>query len=204
MDNLNLGLIITTDQQRDAVHIAVAPVTAGAKLFPGERIGIVDGELVDAMPADLAIGIVDTFLKDPVAKGQRFWMFLFPGSITSLRHEWSHPSLPNLQQVIAGECGYAGQSNAKAESEAWLRHFCENSDCPGYEIVIAAAIGDHDKNTDPLDPGYIYSSNDGQYLHFNGRDAHGEIPEEFWHHVEVVTGKKIPYIDKAKYFSCSC
>jgi hypothetical protein len=46
--------------------------------------------------------------------------------------------------------------------------------------------------------------NDGEYLFFAGRDAHGEIPPEFWDHVEVVTGKKIGPEDRAQYFSCSC
>lgn len=41
-----------------------------------------------------------------------------------------------------------------------------------------------------------------EYLHFNGRDAHGEIPDEFWTHLEIATGKKPPH--KPKYFSCSC
>jgi hypothetical protein len=42
------------------------------------------------------------------------------------------------------------------------------------------------------------------YLNFVGRDAHGEIPPEFWDHVEVVTEKKIPTNKRASYFSCGC
>jgi hypothetical protein len=41
-----------------------------------------------------------------------------------------------------------------------------------------------------------------EYLHFDGEDAHGEIPDEFWTHLEVVTGERPPY--RPKYFSCSC
>ena len=35
-------------------------------------------------------------------------------------------------------------------------------------------------------------------------DAHGDIPEEFWGHVENVLGRKIPARRRAKYFTCSC
>ena len=38
-----LGMIHFKKEKRDAIHLAVEPVTAGKPLRPGERIGIVDG-----------------------------------------------------------------------------------------------------------------------------------------------------------------
>jgi hypothetical protein len=33
---------------------------------------------------------VDPFLADPVQPGQMFWLFLYPQTITGLRHVWEH------------------------------------------------------------------------------------------------------------------
>ena len=41
-----------------------------------------------------------------------------------------------------------------------------------------------------------------EYLFFSGSDAHGEIPAEFWMHVENVLGRK--FENHPTYFSCSC
>ena len=131
---LGLGKIITTKQHRDAVHIAVAPVTAGERLHPGETIGFNDPitSIVLGVPDCDSIGIVDPFLKNAVEKGQQFWMYLYPGSITSLRHEWTHDAFPSPDAPIRGD---------KAESEKWIRDFIARSDCPSYEVLMAAATG---------------------------------------------------------------
>jgi hypothetical protein len=94
-------LIEDGDRRRDAIHIAVAPVTAAGPLHPGQHVGLLhadDAELVG--PCDSPIGIVDPFLAAPVEPGQRFWLFLYPNTITSLRHAWSHPAFLNVAAAI--------------------------------------------------------------------------------------------------------
>jgi hypothetical protein len=91
-----LGQLITEDGwYRDAVHIAVVPVTAAESLVAGEHIGLAMNSK-SRVSADVSphIGIVDPFLdKDRVIRtGDRFWMFLYPNTITSLRHVWTHPA----------------------------------------------------------------------------------------------------------------
>lgn len=83
-----LGTTPTSDDQRDAVHIAIVPVIAGEKLFPGQDVGIIDGGLVGRCTKP--IGIVDPFLKQSVQRNERCWLLLYPGSITSIRHDWTH------------------------------------------------------------------------------------------------------------------
>lgn len=84
-DNLNLGRVITDPgAARDAVHVAVVPVTATRELRPGEH---------------LASGVVDPYLTRPVRPGERYWLFLYPGTVTSLRHVWTHPDFPDEQGV---------------------------------------------------------------------------------------------------------
>lgn len=92
---LGIGKIITTPQTRDAIHVAVVPVFAAEKLFPGNHVGI-SGPLMHAGRAFGApVGIVDPYLTLPVEQGQEFWLFLYPGSVTSLRHVWTHPAFGN-------------------------------------------------------------------------------------------------------------
>lgn len=189
---------------RDAVHVAVVAVTAGEELDPGQRVGIDWGNRIapgsyKAFACSDPIGIVDPFLLGPVSPGMRFWLFLFPRTITGLCHRWTHPAFPEDE----GSKGEDGESKGETlyrrpgvrlASERWLRNFCATSDCPGYEVVMEAC----ERIADGEVVGW-----DAEYIHFDGRDAHGQIPSEFWYHVEIVLGRPIKG-KRATSFSCSC
>lgn len=81
------------EHRRDAVHIALAPVTAGADLQPGQHVGLLREDNVTLVgPCEEPVGIVDPFLRVPVLKGSRFWLLLYPNTVTGLRHVWTHPA----------------------------------------------------------------------------------------------------------------
>lgn len=91
----NLGELCSEDARRDCVHVAVAPVVAGMDLDPGWKVrldakgeAICDSWLTATFGG--AIGVVDPFLKRQVKKGETFWLFLYPNTITGLRHVWTH------------------------------------------------------------------------------------------------------------------
>ncbi len=95
-DTPNLGETPPDGAARDAVHVAVCPMTAGEDLNPGDHVGFGLESRRDRVwktrvgPA----GVVDPFLTAPVRRGERFWLFLYPGTVTALRHVWTHPSFP--------------------------------------------------------------------------------------------------------------
>jgi len=175
-----LGTIIESGG-RDAIHLAVEPTVAAEKLYPGQDVGA-DGS------RNNPVGIVDPFLKQPVLPGEKFWLVVYPRQINSLRHVWTHPAFKDEVSPVA--------PTSKAVSEAWLRDFCKTDDCPSYERVMALITSGH------ISEEYGNSYMDEESLHFSGSDAHGEIPPEFWNHVEIVLGKKME--KRPKYFSCSC
>ncbi len=93
-----LGKLIEGEPGRDAVHIAVIPMTAPCQLIPGQRVGNQGNP--HGIPV---VGIVDPFLTGTVEPGQRFWLWLYPKSTTSLRHEWTHPAFPSTSAPEVNE-----------------------------------------------------------------------------------------------------
>ncbi len=179
---LTLGTFIGGAEKRDAIHLAVEPVIAGDTMRPGDHVTVTEGVATLTDPGK-GLGIVDPFLPGLVRKGQRFWFVMYPRAVHSLRHVWTHPAFPDAEVAVAAS--EVPGMGSKEYSEKWLRDFCENSDCPSYEVTLAAA-----------------AACDEEYLMFDGRDAHGDIPDEFWDHVETVIGRKVT--TRASFFSCNC
>lgn len=172
-----LGEYPKTNDDRDAVHIAIIPMIAGEALQPGDRVRKVDGEIFKT--DDAPIGIVDPFLSGEIRRGKRVWLCLFPNQVIGMRHHWKHAAfIP------------------KEESELWLRNFCNDNG----SIDFATLIGE--LNNDIFEDKQFSSDMDEDTWSFYGIDASGNIPEEFWLHAENYLGKTFYY--RPKYFSCSC
>ena len=92
-----LGTIITPEEKRDAIHLAVIPVQATEQFFPGDHV-TTEGDQAYACSSNESVGIVDPFLTERVAKGQWFWLIIKPREITSLRHVWAHPHFPDEKE----------------------------------------------------------------------------------------------------------
>lgn len=184
---------------RDAVHVAVFSARAPVKVFPGQPMGIVDAEPVergDTVVSPLAppIGIVDPFLAAEIAPGGRFWVYLFPRTITALAHRWNHPAFERADVINAAQSRPASKPHYSTPtmalaSERWLRDWCEEDryDRPTYNQLMAA----------------VEYADGTEYLTINGSEVRGEIPGEIWGHIENVLGRRIPGT-KPTYFSCSC
>lgn len=177
--NLPLGEIITTEQERDAIHIAVIPVVAGEWLAPAGKVRMAaSGKAVVAASRDEAVGIVDPFLKEHVTAGQRFYLFMYPNTITSLRHNWTHPSFPNAPALPVVANG----------SEKWLRDFADSVDLTYNQVMTAA------------DDWVAHE----EYLSMGGHLEGHYVPEEFWPHYENVRGVTVVPVKQRNFFTCSC
>lgn len=177
-----IGTVLAPDDTgRDAIHIAVVPVVADMDLRPGQHIGLQsDGTAVVASTdfGVAAIGIVDPYLRRVVTKGQRVFLFLYPNTITSLRHEWTHPAFGAV----------AGASELPA-SEVWLRGFAEDVGVSYRRLMEGAE--------DHLSGGYDIC------LSYDTPDRVYDDRRAFWMHYAAVTGKA-PKDPDAVFFRCSC
>lgn len=193
-----LGKLIDSPQQRDAIHIAVAPVIATEQMCCGQMISLVDPLDAEHVKLDLdtPIGIVDPFLRALVAPGQRFWMFLLPNTITSLRHDWTHPA---FGQALAPEDLQKYKEVGEAlmgvpEAKRWMQEFANRVGLD-YDTVVQAG-------RDSVSTGMGYTQIDSQAA----RDEFYECQDQYWHAFEMITGIKTT--DKIRedgwVFSCSC
>jgi hypothetical protein len=180
-----LGTIIDDKQKRDAIHLAVLPVMAGARLKPGQEIALTDGL---ALPHAGGMLIVDPFLREPAMPGDRFWAVLKPRLVTSLRHVWTHPALPSEEIESAAPAGDFDLEKAKAR--AVIESIAERCNVDSADELICGARS------------YLKR---GDYKCEGGRWEGVSLPEdEFWPAYEIVTGEKVDDSKRDSFFSCSC
>jgi hypothetical protein len=180
-----LGTIIGENEKRDAIHLAVEPVVAGTMLRPGDHVVLVDGVAHD-VAVNKGVGIVDPFLDGTVAKGERFWLVVYPRQITSLRHVWEHPDFPASVDVAP--------TPQYGASEQWIRNFANNVSLH-YDVLMDGAaewVLTHDGEWG------------GEYLCFGGLLEGVSVPDEFWDHYDAVTGNTTPEDKRGSFFTCSC
>jgi hypothetical protein len=180
-----IGKLIEDNPKRDAIHIAVAPVIAAHRLTPGVKVGLNEFKQASSRSGN-PIGVVDPYLSRPVEKGQKFWLFLFPKTITALNHVWEHPAFPDVETP-------APEETEKQKSETWLRDFAETVEADYEDMMYTAST-------------HCGEQRWGDYLCDGGKWEGQGTPKEFWKHYEIVTGKK-PREDgygSPGIFSCSC
>lgn len=193
-----LGTLIDEHQKRDAIHLAVEPVVAGEDLNPGQDIGLgEDGRAYNTLSfcQGKHLGIVDPFLSkfDVVIQSERFWMVIYPQQITSLRHVWEHPDIPDYK---------FGTDTERAEefmkSFNWLENYAKSLGNYSSSDLVEAAKEFIDYDERFL--GNVLNEDDSIYKDFDGIRS----KEEFWIHFEIVTGIKVPDDKRQNFFACSC
>lgn len=189
-----LGTIIDDTQKRDAIHLAVEPVIAKTMLFPGQDVS------VDGSDKGKLVGIVDPFLKEPVRPGEMFWLVIYPRQIKSLRHVWSHPDFPETECYVEQE-EETRSDQIIEESRKWIDQFISkiNESSDGIEwLEYDKLMKGANKYLDSLGKKFQ------DYLCLGGLLENVRVPEEFWLHFEIITGRKKPGQDDGQFFTCWC
>lgn len=177
-----LGRLASLGAGRDAVHVAIIPVVCEEEVEPGQPLKIEDGKVVKSEHFG-RVGIVDPFLDRPVDPLKSFYMLLNPGSITSLKHVWTHPAFGDEVEAIDDEN---------------MRFFREiAATCSMNVQKLLDAASDYAESGE-----YTYMGNNENYTDVTAREW-----EEFWRRWKVHTGKEAVYkdfYDRGSFFSCSC
>lgn len=112
-----LGQVPEAGAERDAVHVAILPCESESTLYPGQDVGVKDGmAATDIKPY---IGKVDPFVAGPVFPGTRFYVCLYPNTVTGMRHHWRLPAIDEP------EVDY--RELTKDEAQEWVTEFAEKN-----------------------------------------------------------------------------
>lgn len=180
-----LGKLIT-DQSlgKDAVHIAVIPMLAGDNIEPGSGVTLSSGVAFPTDNKGACVGVADPYLDRCILSGQRFWLFLNPGSITSLRHEWTHPAIDQDDDVAA----FIQSDSGKKVSQDWMENFAGQ-----YGFRASRMLSQAEEWIDH-----------GEYFCDGGTFEGEYVPDEFWDHFQKLTGRSVPPKKRESFFTCSC
>ena len=184
MSDTKLGTLLEGNPSRDAVHVAIVPVTSNEVLHPGQHVGLEKGStMVVTARTKKLLGIVDPFLTNRVMPGDRFYLMLYQQTVTGMTHVWKHPAFPDAPVPAPVDL-----KPTASPSELALRGFADEVGLD-YEDLLQAAR-DYLKH--------------GEYLCEGGRWEGQSMPPDFWDHFEEVTGQKVPAEERGHFFSCSC
>lgn len=190
-----LGTIITDKKVgRDAVHLACLPViVADQWLVPGSHVGLTPNGTASAVVGSKRVGIIDPFLDSPVKQGQEVLLLIYPRTIESLRHVWSHPDIPDEPDTNAVS---GGGSHPRTPTRALL---VEALDAVGRSLEF------------PVTGEVLLEAMDGGgYINTGASDLHGAvtIPYTLWDMFRDVHGRRAVNDPTGPgdgvYFTCAC
>jgi len=172
---MTIGQLVGHTGIRDAIHCPIISAVAKMNLNVGTPVSIL--ETGEAEQSDLysCVGIVDPFLRGFVQKGEQFWVWVRPGSISSLTHQWTHKRIPEFAAVVPD----------KEKARVRLQEFAEGPLHVSLEEMLAtieACRGDTDNA-----------------LYDHGYESLG-VYAGFWDDYELYTGKPDPNKEGWFYF----
>lgn len=192
---MKLGNILHGPARRDAIHVAIAPIEAAEPLARGERFRMGSDGKAHSIRKDgwkyHAIGIVDPWLPDDtvVQPGQRFYGLINEDEVKTLRHEWTHHAFPDTDAPPVVPARPTTAEVGFEESFRWIDDYATAYLNISGETLINGARR-HISHDERLVGGVAFE---------------GEIiPDEFWDHYEIVTGRRVHPDKRYSFLSCAC
>jgi hypothetical protein len=186
MNNVKLGNSPSRSSTRDAIHVAIIPITVEERCNPGDHVSIQKTKnhwtgyeaynpRKNRHPRH-TVGIIDPFKSTPVLPNESTWLVLYPDTVTGMKHHWEHPSFE--------------PQNTESLDVEWMKIQCEELGIE-YNDLMAP---DH-----PIKQGeYICTFNNE-----DAQDHYRTIYNEFWACLERLTNRNYDDTDRGG-FSCSC
>lgn len=165
---------------RDAVHVPIISAKAYQLLEPGQHVLLNEHGLVAACAIEhLSLGVVDPFITGQVQAGSSVWIFVRPGSISTLTHQWTHPKVIDVAEVIPD----------KEKARVRLQEFAENELGVTLDTMLTAIEACRTDDGDAL-----YSHSYESLCEYDG----------FWADYELYTGKSDPNKNEGYFYFFTC
>jgi len=193
-----LGKVQSADQGRDAIHIAVLTMQAVADFHIYGKLWVDKAGALTVNEVPSNVGIVDPFLPPgtKVSKGDWYYVYLNPGSITGLVHVWTHPDFPERPMAAPPDAEAVIPygvivDRAKQRVDAF---------CRGSEMSL-----DYQEFIDLFENGHSghYSFN-GYYIYLGDEEISSEVPVAIIRDVETIIGRSVYERDEPLWFRCAC
>ncbi len=181
------GTVFDTDMPRDAVHVACISGQAQERLQPGQHVGYKNGVITTVGDK---IGIIDPFIIGPIKFGERCWIFIYPRTVTGLRHAWEHPDIKSKESDVE-------------EDPKWDPSKPWESPAGAAEYIAREAINVGVSVPRLMDGARNWITT-GQGMYMGEREEWLMDEEKFWKAYETVSGQKVREDQYESFFRCAC
>lgn len=198
MKDIDLTLKPSIESRKDAIHVAIIPLIAGENLSPGTYVSLnretKQGVKSRAPDKNFSgpLGVVNPFYQGQIKKGEVFYLLLTPGTVMSIRHDWTHPEFKEMDEE--NQENVEGKNNLSRLSlkQQIAREFLE-----AYAISIGSDLDE-----------LLYRTRDyllhDEYWNEGARFDGEYLPDGFWSYYEDYTNTKVEDGKRYSFFSCSC
>lgn len=106
MSDVRVGQLIPvgTPPCRDAIHVPIITAICRDPLSPGDHVSVIrrvgPAVVLVRQSWDDPAGVADPFIRDTIPARRWFWLFLYPGKIRDLRHQWESRAVDGAPTVV--------------------------------------------------------------------------------------------------------